>query len=142
MSGDVLAEVADERGRQDEKWGEQNHPDVSAIVIGHPESVPDVHGVPSATDAKLMTESRAAAGLVSWADIAIEKLAEALEAAAECDEDAARTEVVQLTAVCVQWVQAIDRRRQRLQDAGELMEREGIEAAEALARVDRARSAR
>jgi hypothetical protein len=108
--GGPLLEVLDERARQDAKWGEQNHPDIAPHIVA-PGQVPFVHGLPSAADAKRMTDSRAKAGLVSWADIAIEELAEALEAAALDDEDAVRNEVVQLASVCVQWVQAIDRRK-------------------------------
>lgn len=119
----VMVEVFDERARQDKKWGEQNHPDLRPGLdkyLGLAEDgvldlveVADYYGLPTAGEAKTLTDTTAAEGNGSWVAIATEELAEALEAFALGDELAGRTEVVQLAAVCVQWVQAIDRRRAR-----------------------------
>jgi hypothetical protein len=116
----VLGDVWEERARQDEKWGEQNHPDLRpglAHYLGLPADqapdavdVADYYGLPTATEAKTLTDTTAAEGNASWVAIATEELAEAVEAAASGDEDAVRAEVIQLAAVCVQWAQAIDRR--------------------------------
>jgi hypothetical protein len=106
----VLVEVLKERARQDAKWGEQNHPDVGRASAQTPDGVADYHEVPNANRAKWICSTRARNGVVSFADIAVEELCEAIEAAALGDENAVRTEVIQLAAVCVQWVQAIDRR--------------------------------
>jgi hypothetical protein len=110
---DVLGEVWRERRRQDEKWGEQNHPDVPTprSITTTPRHMARVAlGIPTASSAKSATDTAAANGRVTWGHIATEELAEAVEAAAEGDAEALRTELVQLAAVCVQWVQAIDRR--------------------------------
>lgn len=97
---DVLAEVRAERAAQDHKWGEQNHPD-------HP------HTGPSADAwAALVTllESEARASLhrgPTWAAILLEEVGEALQ---EDDPARLRAELVQVAAVAVAWVEAIDRR--------------------------------
>ena len=107
----VLAEVLAERDRQDAKWGEQNHPDGTG-----PDVVWSTHIGPAtavAETAKAATDEAAAAGALTWRHIATEELAEAF---AEDDEDALRTELIQTAAVCVQWAQAIDRRRTNRQE--------------------------
>ena len=111
----VLAEVVAERARQDAKWGCQRHPDVDRVVAGMPGHLApryaaQFYGIPTAQAAQAETDAAARAGHCSWAHIAIEELAEAIEAAALRDEAAVRTEVLQLVAVGVQWLQAIDRR--------------------------------
>lgn len=114
----VLAEVADERGRQHAKWGEQTHPDVDVMIArlsGHHAAryAAGFYGVPTAAVAQAETDAAARAGQCSWMHIAVEELAELVEAAALGDEPAVRTEALQLSAVCVQLVQAIDIRRAR-----------------------------
>lgn len=115
----VLGEVAQERAAQDAKWGEQNHPDVDVVIAGLPASqapryAAQFYRVPTAAAAKSETDAAARAGACSWAHIAVEELAEALEAAALGDLRALRAEALHLAAVCVQWVQAIDRRGREL----------------------------
>jgi hypothetical protein len=91
--GDVLLE----RERQFIKWGEQNHKD----------------GTGSTQDKTLAEFSRQACdaafkmGLGTWADILTEEYCEAL---AESDPVKLRAELIQVAAVCVAWVEAIDRR--------------------------------
>lgn len=100
----VLTEVFDERVRQNEKWGEQNHedgtgPDVVWSFTGPAEYVRD--------SAQADTDEAADCGCVTWRHIAFEEIAEAF---AEVDPAKLRAELIQLAAVCIQWVQAIDRR--------------------------------
>lgn len=112
----VLSEVAEERARQDAKWGEQNHPDVDVMVArlhgaGAASLAARLYRIPTAGAAQAETDAAARSGQCSWAHIAVEELAELVEAAALGDAAAVRTEALQLAAVCVQWVQALDRRR-------------------------------
>lgn len=93
----VLPEIADERERQDERWGEQNHPDGT--------------GPGFAIDAKRARHScnlAASLGLVSYRDILNE---EVYEAFAESDPDKLRHELVQVAAVAVAWIEKLDRER-------------------------------
>lgn len=101
----VLLDVLDERTRQNAKWGEQNHSDGTG-----PDAVWAFTGPASyvAQCAKRDTDEAADAGVVTWRHIIVEELAEAI---AEDDVDRLRAELIQSAAVCVQWVEAIDRRQ-------------------------------
>lgn len=92
----VLDEVERERCRQDEKWGEQNHPDGTARA-GDPMT---------ATLARIATTAAADEGRVTWRHILSEEVAEAY---AESDPETLRAELVQVAAVAVAWIEAIDR---------------------------------
>lgn len=96
---DVLAEVAAERARQDAKWGEQNHPDGTARNGRSDRELADV--------SRRLCQSAAAAGMVTWRDILDEEMREAF---AEDDPAKLRAELVQVAAVAVAWIEAIDRR--------------------------------
>lgn len=108
------ADVLAERERQDAKWGEQNHPDGTG-----PGTLPieflDDYGVrevfvlarPLARIATDVTNAHADDGTVSWKDIFLEEVFEAL---AEEDTTKLRAELIQVAAVAQQWVEAIDRR--------------------------------
>jgi hypothetical protein len=112
----VLDEVAVERERQDARWGEQNYPDVVGTWLSHPSKVLSVlataeaHLLPSASAARTICNLAFGEDVGAWAHIAVEELAEAVEAAALGDTAALRTELVQTAAVLVAWIQAIDRR--------------------------------
>ena len=93
----VLAEVRDERSRQDARWGQQDHPDGTGQ---YPE-------VTAAMAAVLATEHAAEGGYLDWLHILREEVAEAF---AETDPAALRGELLQVAAVAVAWIEAIDRR--------------------------------
>jgi hypothetical protein len=113
----VLVEVADERARQDEKWGEQNHPDGTGPdwrLAGCPATVlldmvrRDLDRSLNDTarfDVDSRVEIAAPAG-PTWLLIALEEM---LEAFVEADQVALRGELVQAAAVLVAWIQKIDR---------------------------------
>lgn len=94
--GVILAEIAEERARQDTKWGEQNHPDGTS------------RGAAFLADrARRACQKAAAEGKVTWRHIFDEEWAEAF---AEEDPAKLRAELVQVAAVAVAWIEAIDRR--------------------------------
>jgi hypothetical protein len=108
----IAVEVLLERDRQDAKWGEQNHPDGTGPdedVLGDSDYIVG-SGVPAQylrgtfQDA---TDRKAAAGTVTWRDIILEEVFEAL---AESDPARLRKELIQAAAVAQQWVEALDRR--------------------------------
>lgn len=112
----ILAEVTEERRQQNAKWGEQIHPDVDRVIAGLCGSqatryAAQFYGIPTADAAKAETDAAARASECSWTHIAVEELAEAVEAAALGQVDRLREELVQLCAVGAQWIQDIDRRR-------------------------------
>lgn len=93
----VLEEVSEERARQRAKWGEQELPDGTGGRRREEER----------DGAQILCDLRAATGSLAWRHILEEEVAEAL---AETDPAALRAELLQVAAVAVQWIEAIDRR--------------------------------
>jgi hypothetical protein len=94
----ALLEVLAERRKQDEKWGEQNHPDGTG----------GVRFQQLANYARTRCQEAAISDEVTWENILSEEFFEAL---AEDDEDALQRELIQSAAVIVAWVGAIRRRQ-------------------------------
>lgn len=97
----VLEDVAEERRKQHLKWGKQNHPDGTAD---------ELHNRDTRAMAQTICDDHARDGRLTYADILTEELAEVL-----CETEAAklRAELIQVAAVAVAWVEAIDRRGRR-----------------------------
>lgn len=111
----VLREVLAERIRQDAKWGEQNHPLVDPVLMSRPggcDALRMAHEfeIPTARRARWLCDTRHKRGDGTFADILVEELCEFVEAATIENDAAARKELVQLAAVAVAVVEAIDRR--------------------------------
>jgi hypothetical protein len=93
----VLGDVGSERRRQNEKWGEQHHPDGTG----------DEFYVGLADSARQACEEAFAAGQGTWRHILGEEFFEAI---AESDPEKLRTELVHVAAVAVSWIEDIDSR--------------------------------
>lgn len=103
----VLAEVAAERKRQDAKWGEQNHPLIDPVLWGRwPTRVAEEYEIPTASRAQFLCEEAARKGEVTWAHILVEEVAEFVGGSPQ----SMRAELIQVAAVAVAAVEAIDRR--------------------------------
>lgn len=101
--GHTLDEVRGEMRRQINKWGQQNHDSYTPSDV-------TMHGDPITADlAKLICDSKARVGDVSWADIFLEEVFEAIEEAKSGDLEKLRTELIQCAAVAVSWAESIDR---------------------------------
>jgi hypothetical protein len=111
MSRNVLDEVHAERVRQDQRWGQQNHPLVDPVLLsrGDADRMCDEFEVPTADRARWLCDLRHRRGDGSWTDILLEELCEFIEAATVKGPAEARAELVQLAAVAVAAVEAIDR---------------------------------
>ncbi len=96
----ILAEIAAERERQDERFGPQNHPDGTSDIF-----------VPIADDARAICDAAFNDGKGTWTHILAEEVYEAL---AETDPVKLQVELVQIAAVCAAWVAAIRRRSRGL----------------------------
>ena len=95
----ALVELKNERDAQDKKWGQQNY------EIGAMESyaeLADVYKKRCATGVR--------AGVLTWADILLEEVYEAL---AEVNPIRCRQELVQAGAVIVAMIECIDRKKMR-----------------------------
>ncbi|ANU79698.1 hypothetical protein SEA_JAYCOOKIE_98 [Arthrobacter phage JayCookie] len=100
----VLEQTRVEREAQTEKWGEQNHPNGTGAENRFSGS-----GAPYghlANIARTVTDNNARTGTITYADIFLE---EVFEAMAESDPTALRKELIQCAAVALAWVQKIDR---------------------------------
>lgn len=93
----VLSEILFERIKQEQEWGEQNHPDGTGNYIW----------TFNATQAKLRNEDLKSVGELSFLEILYE---EVMEAFAETDPKKLRDELIQVAAVAVCWIESIDRR--------------------------------
>lgn len=91
----VLAEVAAERRRQDARWGQQDHDNGTGGVFRA-----------NADLARERCQSAFKDGDGTWQNILEKKF---WEACAESDPKALRVELIQVAAVAVAWVEAIDR---------------------------------
>ena len=96
-SAPVLEQVSAERVRQDARWGEQNHPNGTGL--------PSMQA--AAERSRRVCEQNFQNGRGSWADILREEFHEAL---AEDDPNRLRFELIQVAAVAVAWIEAIERR--------------------------------
>lgn len=110
----VLIEVERERTRQDAKWGPQNHrdlPDRWREWGWGREQVAQILVVPTAKEAKDNCDYESdVLQSPTWSHILTEEHAEAIEQAALGDRAKLREELIQVAAVAVAWIEAIDRR--------------------------------
>jgi malonyl CoA-acyl carrier protein transacylase len=93
----VVGQIAAERRRQDEKWGQQSHPDGTGGAARERYAI----------HLREECEEAFAEGRGRWAHILEEEVAEAV---AESDPAKLREELVQVAAVATAWVEHIDRR--------------------------------
>lgn len=94
--GDVFSDVADERWRQDAKWGPQTHDN------GTTKDYDDI-----AAAYKQVCDGLNNTGAITWHDIFLE---EVFEAMAEEDDAALEKELIQVIAVAVNWIEDIRRK--------------------------------
>lgn len=97
---DLASEVIEERLEQVQQWGQQDHPS------SHRFALPSYYET-QADRYKEINDARVADGSLSWDGILLEEVFEAL---AESDPQARRTELIQVAAVALAEVEAIDRR--------------------------------
>lgn len=119
----IFDEIHAERVRQHERFGEEAHPDVDRALTDRVGgcSVMEMameYEIPTAGRARFNRNHAGKIGQTTWAHVAVEEMAEAVEAAGEAQQGRAplatlRAELVQLAAVAVAWIEAIDRRAGR-----------------------------
>lgn len=98
----VLADVAAERKRQDDKWGVQRHP----LYIYDPEV--ELTASRECNRARNECDRVARAGALTWSHILQEEHAEAIVEAFKGDRAALRKEMVQLAAVLIASIESLD----------------------------------
>jgi len=114
----LLRDIVLERGNQINKWGDRSHPSAPWYRDGIDENSASVERqiAGSMHRAAKMDCARAYhAGMLTWWHIAWEELSEALDADSERER---RAELVQLAAVCVAWIEDIDKKADAQTRAG------------------------
>lgn len=102
----LVWEVIEHRKAQDDKHGDYNskHQQQLLTVISREE-----YGLPSEANAKQRTDDAMMTEQLTFGHILTEELCEVIEAK---DEAARREELIQVAAVALQWIEAIDRKTQ------------------------------
>ena len=111
----IYDEIKAERARQDELWGEQNHPiKHDSADDGHDyiNALYTPHGYEFTASelAKQECKERILADRLDWADILLEEVCEVLDADDPKDQ---RTELIQVAAVAIAAVESLDRNTER-----------------------------
>jgi hypothetical protein len=115
----IVNSVVAERLTQNIKWGLQRHPTLNP-VSNQLKQLPGVQtvqfGLPTVEHARKDCDLAESRGELTWTHIAVEELAEAVEAAVLHGETSTelREELVQLAAVVFAWIESVD----SLVDAG------------------------
>jgi hypothetical protein len=103
----VIEEIKEERKRQDAKWGVQNHPCLDLGLLNRsPERMCEEYEIPTESRAKQLCDRSFLVGSGTFAHIAVEEMSEVVSA---FDIHKRREELIQLAAVCVAWIEKIDR---------------------------------
>lgn len=105
----ILYEVALERDRQDARWGEQNRPDGPKHDTLYPETTLTTAEAILAYYRGVCAEG-VRRGDTNWFDVLLGEVYEARVEALRGDTKTLRAELVQVAAVAVAWVEALDRR--------------------------------
>lgn len=104
----ILEKIYKEVEAQHEKWGRQNHPFITRTerVELTSDQVCKRYCIPTETQARDSVETQAKAGELTFADILLEEVSEAISAKSVTDTI---TELIQVAAVCVSAIDSIQR---------------------------------
>lgn len=100
--GQIMTDILTEREAQLCKWGDQRHPDGTGYNTQIGESRKHLADL-----MRYVCDRAHKRGELTWRHILDEEMA---EAAAETDPKPLRKELIQVVAVCVAWIEDIDRR--------------------------------
>jgi len=107
----ILAQVVQERTRQDAKWGEQNHPSgTGGYVRWAAQIARDDDASTICRTARRDTDNSARNGGVTWRQILLEEVAEAFAEAHDPWSSTLSAELTQVAAVAISWLGALERR--------------------------------
>ena len=114
----IFIEIIDERLRQDEKWGQQDIPCLDEVLLKRKggcttQVMTEIYEIPTENRAKQICDINFKRGSGTFAHIAIEEMCEVVSA---FDIHERRKELIQLAAVCVAWLEKIDRDIEKIQN--------------------------
>lgn len=100
-SNPLFLAIHREQERQVAKWGEQNHPSFTSVDDRE-------RRIEIAELVKASVDSSAAVGSLAWEQILTEEL---VEAQAEIEDPTAlKTELIQVAAVALSWIESVERK--------------------------------
>lgn len=112
----VLHQIRLERARQDAKWGTNyaDIPDADPVLLNRPggatpQRLAEDVEIPTADRAKFIMDKAIADGRPHFSAILVEEVAEAVDAIG--DDRVLVGELIQVAAVAVKWIQAIEQRQ-------------------------------
>ena len=104
----IFEQIKKERIRQENKWGEQNHPILDPKLLKRsPVRMCEEYEIPSENRGKQLCEINFERGTGTYMHILVEEVSEA----ASCGSDThhLREELIQIAAVTVAMIQSLDR---------------------------------
>ena len=105
----VLEEIQQERIKQDQRWGEQNHPILDEILLCRdPERMCQQYEIPSEPRARQLLEFAEEKGELTYMHILMEEVSEVASTGNQIQET--RKELVQVAAVACAMIESIDRK--------------------------------
>lgn len=103
----ISREILDEVINQYNKWGIMNHPSVAPTLNPkNGQQLSEYYEIPTETQARNLCEEAFISNNGSWSVIAVEELVESINAS---HPQHRREELIQLAAVCISWIDSIDR---------------------------------
>lgn len=107
----ILQLVNNEVVKQHQKWGQQNHPSLDPVLLNRsgvctPERMCQEYEIPGELRSQFLCENAFKKNQGTWAHIAVEELCESIS---EFDPEKRKQELIQLAAVCISWIDSIDR---------------------------------
>lgn len=104
----ILEQILEERVRQDNKWGEQNHPILDQVIINsEAKRMCEEFEIPSENRAKYLCEINHGRGTGTYMHILIEEISEV--ASSGKDIVKMRQELIQTAAVVIAMIESLDR---------------------------------
>lgn len=102
---DIFREIVIERVRQNVKFGEQNHPLIGENIRNDAD-IENTYGIVIEENARFLCEDATNNGKLTWANIIIEELSEALCAKTKEEQ---RKELIETAACCIAAIESLDR---------------------------------
>jgi hypothetical protein len=100
----IISEILAERKRQDELWGEQNHPIIARTHYDISKS--EYYRIPEEKEIKVWFNHKQRLGKLTYFDILLEEVVEV----ANCtNADDLRKELIQVAAVTVAMIESLER---------------------------------
>ena len=102
----IINEIAEERNRQNEKWGEQNHSIIDYTSAYCASWLYERYRTYGASDARERVDSLSEKDELTYMDILLEEVYEVIESRGKED---IRKELIQVAAVAVAMIESLDR---------------------------------